>query len=677
MPVTELNAHLKYRNKSGDTTVFYPVIKADHIDGILPITSGGTGIGDMINACVGLGAVPAFTYGIDDILPGSKSDKADGTIHFVYTTENNVWDHVNSIYITIDGVWRLIKDSVYRYVSLGDSIAAGHSINADWAEEYGTGSQYGENGNTSTAIVTDCYTDLIHRELASSKEKVQTTSFAHSGDTVADLITKLTDDVVVNTIKRADLVTICIGANDVLQPAMSHLDEYINTGDLTELATTIDNNLAVLADDTNANSYHALFTRLNEINPNATYVFTTIYNPYKYLWIEEGHNGFFEPILGTIPKMTILGFRVDSLIKDSLLDTSIVKQLFKRVNGLDDWSEKYVTALNDVLKRKISAFQSTNPKFMVADTKAVYDGVPDRVTEAKYHYNDLVSVEFTRGYTVSKMDYGRLWEGSNSATFWGGLATKYASTSGLDINGLASELVDQLIEKVITPDVDPHPESYGHYVMKRSFADVLGWQSLDRYTITYEANGGTGEMAEQTVLGVDGYAAYASIAACAYSPGAEGYYFAKWVDSGGTAYSAGQWVGFTSNLTLDAEWSNIYYIRYDAYSDSTLVSDSNEGDTDYYKLVINDEVKGDFGKFSNDSIYFTAPYGTRVVVEVGDSAKNEQSYVDWDGVKMTDSSNSTSYQFDLTCNVRVRFEWCYYYFGITLHSYWNCHITTV
>lgn len=108
MPITEINAHLKYRNTSGDTTVIYPITRADNVDGILPIASGGTGASDGTNACVNLGAAPAFTYGTDDILAGSTSEKANGAIHFVYTTKGGIWDRVKSIFISIDGVWRLV-----------------------------------------------------------------------------------------------------------------------------------------------------------------------------------------------------------------------------------------------------------------------------------------------------------------------------------------------------------------------------------------------------------------------------------------------------------------------------------------------------------------------------------------------------------------------------------------
>ena len=115
MPTTEINAHLKYRNTSGDTTVIYPITRADNIEGILPITSGGTGASDAATACANLGAAPAFTYSTDDILPGSTSEKADGTMHFVYTAKDGIWDHVRSVFITVDGVWRLVWNTPTTY----------------------------------------------------------------------------------------------------------------------------------------------------------------------------------------------------------------------------------------------------------------------------------------------------------------------------------------------------------------------------------------------------------------------------------------------------------------------------------------------------------------------------------------------------------------------------------
>lgn len=421
------------------------------------------------------------------------------------------------------------------YVSLGDSIAAGHTINADWGKNYGEGSQYGKNGNTETAIVSGCYTDIIGDELLRVYgDHAFVKSFARSGDTVADLMEKLTHEPVRNAIQEAKIVTICIGANDVLQPAMSRLDEYINTGSLANAEATIEANMARLASDTADNSYKALFDRLNEINPDAKYVFTTVYNPYKYLYLHEGHNGFFGPLLATIPQMNIdvdkiiedtflggtdlsyyditklqwvsieLELDLDSLIKDGLLDTPIVQQLFNRVNNLGAWAEKYVEGtdsfdgMNRVLRRKIAQYRAVNPNFSVVDTKAAFDLFPDRTdSNADVDYSDLVSVEFTRTFDTMEMDWGALWRpgyGDNVAQYWGDLAWKYLSFSNalpslnvwdyvsFNLDGFAAELAGQIVDKVIVPDVDPHPEHHGHEVIKRVFTNALGF-------IKYEADG--------------------------------------------------------------------------------------------------------------------------------------------------------------------------------------------
>ena len=297
--------------------------------------------------------------------------------------------------IEVDGKTVL---QICHYVSLGDSIAAGHSIDANWETNYGVKSQYGENGNTETVIVSGCYTDLIANELVGECGRNHTSvkSFAHSGDTVSDLMNKLNQDAVRNALKKANLVTVCIGANDVLQPALNDLWEYIDVGSLANAEAVIETNLTNLNTDSHTTSYVSLFNKLKEINPNAKYVFTTIYNPYKYLYLEENHNGFFAPLLATIPQMNLdvdkiledmflggtdisyyditkfewvsieLELDLDGIIKDGLLGIPAVQKLFNRINNLGAWAEKYVegsgnfNGLNKVLRNKISSY--SNPK---------------------------------------------------------------------------------------------------------------------------------------------------------------------------------------------------------------------------------------------------------------------------------------------------------------------------
>lgn len=606
-------------------------------------------------------------------------------IDFSQVSEIIVNDN-NITYITETGGGVLWKSDKIRYVSFGDSIAAGHSITESWVTDYGEGSQYGKNGNTSTTIVPNCYTDLIKTHLKNTygQYNVSAISFARSGDTVADLLNKLSHENIIRVLSKTNYVTICIGANDVLQTAMNQLSDYIMTGDLSNIEASVKQNLETLNNDLSNTSYYALLNRLNEINPNATYVFTTVYNPYKYLWIEEGNDGFFSPLLDEIPDMTILGFNITEQIKSGLLNTPIVKQLFERVNGLGDWVESALEGnnnligLNKIIRNKVSSYANN---YTVADTKILYDGFPDRPISATKHYNDLVSVEYTKGFDCFQMDWGQLYKEKGASDYWWDLATSYVSTSGFDINGFAEELVGDIVEKVIAIDLDPHPETYGQYILKRSFVNKFGWETLDSYTISYNANGGSGNIESKTIYGVDSLPMYTNIAENTFSVPDTGYYFTNWNTSGdgtGNNYGNGAWVGFNTNVTLYAQWSNLYYVRYDAYSDSMLLSDtSNTGKQDYYALVIDGDWKDKFGKFSNSSQYFYAPYGTTIVVVAGDSEKNEQSYIDVDGTIVTEKDNFVTYSFTLTANVRVRFEANKYYSGITLHEYWIGHVISI
>ena len=428
---------------------------------------------------------------------------------------------------------------VMGYVSLGDSIAGGHMITDTWVEDYGgTGAQYGHDGRTETFIIPGCYTDIIGKELvALYGDHAFVKSFAQSGDTVADLMDKLTHATVREAIGKAKLVTICIGANDVLEPALSDLGTYIDTGSLAGAEAVIEANMTRLASDTETNSYRGLFDRLHEINPDAKYVFTTIYNPYKYLYLDESRDGFFGPLLATIPEMNLdideiiedmflggtdlsyydvtkfewvsieLELDLDGLIKDGLLEISAVQQLFDRVNNLGAWSENYVTRLNEVLRSKITEYQAINPNFHLVDTKAAFDLFPDQTdSNADVDYSDLVNVEFTATYDTAKMDWGALWRDSDAATFWGDLAWKHLhftnalpSTNvwdyvSFDLNSFAEELVALVIEKVILPNVDPHPEHHGHEVMKRVFTNALG-------LVKYEPNGGSSVPGEVVCTG--------------------------------------------------------------------------------------------------------------------------------------------------------------------------------
>lgn len=581
-----------------------------------------------------------------------------------------------------------------RYVSLGDSIAAGHTIDENWETDYGYGSQYGSNGNTSTVIVPNCYTDLIRRDLANiyGEEYVTATSFAKSGDTVEDLMDKLSHNVVKSEIAKANLVTICIGANDILGVVSEdRIMEYISSGSLSAIEAEVEANLNILNTDSNPYSYVSLMDKLNRINPNAKYVFTVIYNPYKYLWIEEGNNGFFKPLLDTIPNLTFFGFDIDNIIKDQLLSMDLIEMLFERMNGLSEWVEHYISILNQILRNKVNTYsQTVNQNFMVAETKTLFESFPDRPYSAAKHYNDLISVEYTRGYDTMQMDWGKLYEGTNALSFWTNLVTKYVSITGLDMGGLTNELLPQIVEKVVMPDLDPHPETYGQYVMSRSFEDTLGYIPLDRHIITFNNNGGSGTMENQVVVGVDGLPAFTHIQANKFASVVEGYYHNGWntlADGNGVAYSNGQYISIASDLSLYAQWSNMYKITYKHTNKTIIYTDDETGHQECYALWIEGNKMPALGKFNEGRVEtYIHPYGTRVGVVVSGYNPTELTYDDadtdiyWNGVSVAQGygDRAAMYEFTLTSDITVDFQWKVAGSLATLDakSWEDCYITT-
>lgn len=564
-----------------------------------------------------------------------------------------------------------------RYVSLGDSIAA-HS---------GGGSQYGVDGNTESEISSTSYTNLIHKELIKrARGNASAVSYARSGDKVEDLMEKLTHQRVQNSLKKANYVTVCIGANDILGTVPGHLSEYVQHGDsaLAGLITDVNANIARLADDINPNSYRAVFDKLASINPNTKYVFTNVYNPYKYLWVDEGRNGFFGPVLDYIPDISILGFDVDNLVKDGLLSTPIIQTFFDRVNGLGDVVEVLVTNLNNVLKQKIEEYQTINPNFMMADTKALYDVFPDRPVSAPKHYDDLVNVQYTRGWDMGDIHWGRLWDDSdepdNAADFWWDIITPHVSFSGVDLEAIAAEFLTRAVEEVIAPDIDPHPQAYGQYVLMRSFVDAFGWTALDRHTITFEANGASGSAVTRTIVGVDGLPSFTHLATPSFTP-AEGYYLNGWNTAsggGGTAYSNGQYISLAGNMTLYAQWSNIYAVRFRHTKESIYHNNSHTGPMECYAFWIDGQEQADLGAFSNDARIYYLPYGTQLGVVAQTNSGEGRSFITVNGTKVAGNSSDARWGFTLTGNTDIKFEWNYWLSADTnpIQSYWNCYITT-
>lgn len=453
--------------------------------------------------------------------------------------------------------WVALNNS-YHYVSLGDSIAAGQAINSDWENSYGIESQYGENGNTRTVIVPGTYTDKICENFKSrgGEEAITAKSFAHSGDDVKDLINQLSQSSIQKALSSADLVTVCSGANEILPTALNKFEAYLTTGDLGPVTEAVTQKLDTIKTPENQNSYQSLLNVLNsKVNRSTKCVFTTVYNPYKELYIDPDTDGFLDPLLNWIPSMYIdidnwieevvtsipgvsgitiggfnfgddfdfgypeviytdvpvvgsiptglkwvsvdLGFDLTNYIKNLILDSTEIRTVFKRLNaigGEDGAVEGYVRELNNVISNTVNNYKSTNPNFSVVDTKYTFDNYNN-------DYTDLVSVPFTADYDIAKMPWGNIWPEGHE-TYWNNLAWKHLTLKvtdywsipwaysidvfgysfgilpsanpfdyiEFDVNGFITEFVNDIIQKVIMPNVDPHPKADGHQIMYDLFS---------------------------------------------------------------------------------------------------------------------------------------------------------------------------------------------------------------
>ena len=144
------------------------------------------------------------------------------------------------------------------------------------------------------------------------------------------------------------------------------------------------------------------------------------------------------------------------------------------------------------------------------------------------------------------------------------------------------------------------------------------------YTLSYNANGGSGSMSSQTVT--EGQAAKLKTNTFTKT----GYYFTGWntrADGSGTSYSDGAYATFYGNTTLYAQWQK--------YADPVITFDKNDG--------------------SGTTVSQTVPYGESAALKTNSFTRRGYAFSDWntkadgsgtaygDGASISPSSNTTLY----------------------------------
>ncbi|MBR3267775.1 MAG: hypothetical protein IKI58_03455 [Oscillospiraceae bacterium] len=181
-------------------------------------------------------------------------------------------------------------------VVLGDSISSGYALGS------------GEQG----------YYDIVSECTGAS-----VTNYAVAGSTTSDLLNVLSDSGKQAAVKKADLICISIGANDLLKPAQEYFQKYQKDGEtlvdtLKRLAAEGDATYhigqltKVTRDARNAapDQYAAINAKLRELNPDAEIVMQTLYNPFEvtpeqYTGLSEKNQANYDKLMNFINNMEL------------------------------------------------------------------------------------------------------------------------------------------------------------------------------------------------------------------------------------------------------------------------------------------------------------------------------------------------------------------------------------
>ena len=168
-----------------------------------------------------------------------------------------------------------------RIVAFGDSISAGYAPQN--SEMY---SYYNNYAIGRTAINEKCFSYVLANSFKSETVSVKAVSYAESGDKTSDLINKLNDKRnypdLLDDMSRADIITVCIGANNVLGPTLNNIPALM-AGTMT---------LEEFDDILKAGYEQFKFDYVNSIIPvltrsNAQIYVMTVYDPYRYASFED------------------------------------------------------------------------------------------------------------------------------------------------------------------------------------------------------------------------------------------------------------------------------------------------------------------------------------------------------------------------------------------------------
>ncbi|MBO7526909.1 MAG: InlB B-repeat-containing protein [Clostridia bacterium] len=415
-----------------------------------------------------------------------------------------------------------------NYVSLGDSIAAGYGL-ADYDLA---------NESNSNAFVNGSYAKGFYDYLKTLYSTVNASTYAESGLDSAGLIGKLNSEdennaEIILALESADIITVCIGANDILQPAKDEMFNQIEAsfgGTADEIIIDYNAVESVMNDGLVAftSNISSILNTLTQLNSNARIFFLDVYNPYFNLMDDNiAHASAMHA------SFSFLGQNIDI---NKFFSKQTVKQLGISANtyisGGTNLAGNTVDGLNKILFDEVYKKDAQEHRLY---SKAYVIGANS------LNYADLIGVKQT--FENYDGDYDDLI----NATL-----LDYDLEHPLEVNimSYSNELASL---------IDPHPTAIGHQQICDVVCDYVAEVLEDEreYTVTFIT--GIGDQAIPVV-----YAKNSKL--IAQTPFREHYKLTGWQyidDNNQNKLWDFENDVITKDITLTAVWERLYEVSFD------------------------------------------------------------------------------------------------------------------
>lgn len=300
-----------------------------------------------------------------------------------------------------------------NYVSLGDSIPDGVSL-----DKYDDKDEFG--------FVEGSYAYAYRAHLQENYDEVNAVSYAVSGQTSTQLLdninsisgTELTpeEQSVKEDIVGADIITICIGANDILGPASAKLLEFLASG--TDIIDDLNAGL-----DTFSKNLPKIISKLEQLNPTAKLVFSNVYNPYKeYMDKDSDISINYGP------------YPVTSISKDRIQLMGAITEEYVDSNATNANVTDIAKGLNQIIAENVNGKDNC----ALLDVKQAFDNYFDRELQTGEKKYDVVQTD---------------------------VMVESIPVTGTSLDAIKPEVM---------PYMDPHPTAKGHGLIAEL---LLAWHN--------------------------------------------------------------------------------------------------------------------------------------------------------------------------------------------------------